>query len=188
MTTDYNGLCNAVASLLEQKACVLLAIDGGSCSGKTTMADMLQKKFGGQIIHMDDFYLRPDQRTAERYDEPGGNVDRERFLTEVITPLCAGKDFSYRPFDCKAMTLKSPVAVQAQGLIIIEGSYSLHPLLLKHYDLRVFLKIDKALQGARVNIREGSNARMFMLRWIPLEDRYHYVLNPEGRADLVIKV
>ena len=32
---------------------------------------------------MDDFYLQEYQRTQERYNEPGGNVDRERFKKEV---------------------------------------------------------------------------------------------------------
>ena len=39
--------------------------------------------FDCHIFHMDDFYLQKYQRTQERYNEPGGNVDRERFKKEV---------------------------------------------------------------------------------------------------------
>ena len=46
---------------------------------------------------MDDFYLQPHQRTTKRLREPGGNVDYERFETEVLQPLLTGEAFSYRP-------------------------------------------------------------------------------------------
>ena len=46
---------------------------------------------------MDDFFLRPEQRTEERLKEVGGNVDRERFLEEVARPLTnKKKSFGYR--------------------------------------------------------------------------------------------
>lgn len=55
-----------------------LAIEGGSVSGKTTLADLPEQIYGCTLFHMDDFYLRPEQRTADRLAESGGNVDRER--------------------------------------------------------------------------------------------------------------
>ena len=54
---------------------------------------------------MDDFYLQPHQRTEERLAEPGGNVDRERFLQEVLIPLHEGHDAVYRVFDCQILAL-----------------------------------------------------------------------------------
>ena len=58
---------------------VLLAIEGGSASGKTTLSQLLSRIYGCTVFHMDEFFLRPEQRTPERLAEPGGNVDRERF-------------------------------------------------------------------------------------------------------------
>ena len=58
---------------------IILAIDGGSASGKTTLSDSLANIYDCTVFHMDDFFLCPEQRTQERYAEPGGNVDRERF-------------------------------------------------------------------------------------------------------------
>ena len=54
---------------------------------------------------MDDFFLRPEQRTPERFSEPGGNVDRERFLSEVLLPLRQGEAVDYRRFDCATFTI-----------------------------------------------------------------------------------
>ena len=66
---------------------VLIAIDGRCGSGKSTLGEYLQKTAGAQLLHMDDYYLRPEQRTRERYETPGENVDHERFLEEVMEPL-----------------------------------------------------------------------------------------------------
>ena len=35
----------------------LVAIDGLPCSGKTTLAERLQDKFGFECVHLDDFVL-----------------------------------------------------------------------------------------------------------------------------------
>ena len=65
---------------------------------------------------MDDFFLRPEQRTPERYAEPGGNVDRERFLAEVLIPLRAGETVQYRRFDCSTFTVLPPKPIAAGRL------------------------------------------------------------------------
>ena len=62
--------------LAAERSRVLVAIEGGSASGKTTLGELLQNVYGCPVFHMDDFFLRPEQRTEERFSEPGGNVDR----------------------------------------------------------------------------------------------------------------
>ena len=70
-----------VERLLAEGRCAFVAIDGPCASGKTVFAASLHERFGGNVLHMDDFFLRPEQRTPERFAEPGGNVDRERYGT-----------------------------------------------------------------------------------------------------------
>ena len=72
----------------------ILAIDGRCASGKSTLGQELAEKWNASLFHMDDFYLQPHQRTEERLAEPGGNVDRERFLKEVLLPLRSGQTVS----------------------------------------------------------------------------------------------
>ena len=81
---------------------LLIAIDGRCAAGKTTLASIVKEKINCNVIHMDHFFLQPAQRTEERLQEPGGNVDYERVRKEVLIPLSQGKAFSYKPFDCKA--------------------------------------------------------------------------------------
>ena len=129
----------AIEALLAQNGAAIVAIDGKCTAGKTTLAAGLAEMLDCNVLHMDDFFLRPEQRTPERYSQPGGNVDYERFREEVLLPLKAGKAFSYRPFDCSTFTLSAPVAVTPKKLNIVEGTYCLHPYLDYVYNLKLFL-------------------------------------------------
>ena len=165
-------LRNRIDALLATGRKILIAIDGNCTAGKTTLAAMLEKVYDCNVLHMDDFFLRPEQRTPERYEEVGGNVDYERFREEVLLPLTAHTPFSYRPFDCKTLTLHSPVEVMTKRLNIIEGSYSMHPYFGECYDLKIFLGVAPELQKLRVLERPAAVQQRFFDTWIPLENRY----------------
>lgn len=165
----------------------LVAIDGRCGSGKSTLAASLATRRGWGVVHMDDFYLRPEQRTPERYAEPGGNSDRERFLEEVLKPLRDGNAVRYRPFDCVTMKLREPVSLKPSPVVLMEGSYSCHPLLWRFYDLRVFLTVRPETQAARILRRNGpEKAAIFKSRWIPMEERYFEAFSVPERCDLVL--
>lgn len=180
-------LLSRIDAALRDNDRVLLALDGACASGKTTLAAFLQKLYGCPLFHMDDFFLRPEQRTPERYAEPGGNVDRERFLAEVLIPLRAGETVQYRRFDCSTFTVLPPKSIAAGRLNVIEGTYSLHPDLEKQYDLSAVLKISPDLQRERIIMRNGVEmAQRFFDTWIPLEERYFNALRPDLRCTVVL--
>ena len=158
--------------LLEEKNFVIVAIDGKCTSGKTTLASKLAELYDCNVFHIDDFFLRPEQRTPERFAEVGGNVDYERFLEEVLLPLKSSKTFSYRPFDCSTFTLSDPVIVTPKRLNIIEGTYSHHPYFGNPYDLKILLTIDEEIQRRRILDRPEFLHKRFFEEWIPMENRY----------------
>lgn len=163
----------------------LIAIDGRCASGKTTLASRLQAALGCPVFHMDDFFLRPEQRTEARLDTPGGNVDYERFLVEVLQPLSRGAAFSFRPYDCQSRRLLSPVSVAPAPVAVVEGTYACHPALTAHYALRVFLTVDPAAQFRRIEARNGAEGlARFRSLWIPLEELYFRECHPETACAL----
>mgnify|MGYP002508335113 FL=1 len=167
----------------------VVALDGRCASGKTTLAARLARERGWSVVHMDHFFLRPEQRTPQRYAQPGGNVDHERFLEEVLLPLRRGERPVYRPFDCHAQALRPPIALEPGPVVLVEGSYACHPALWEHYDLRAFLTVNPALQLERIRAREGEEqARTFQERWIPLEERYFSACGVEARCDYRLEV
>lgn len=183
-TTAESRAIAAIDALLTGEKPVVVAIDGRCGSGKTTLASKLQAHYGCPVIPMDHFFLRPEQRTAQRLATPGENVDHERFLEEVLLPLSRGASFSYRPFDCARMALDEPIPVTPGRLTLVEGSYSCHPALWKYYDLRIFLTVDPQEQMRRITARNPASAEAFRRKWIPLEEAYFSACDPERRCDL----
>ena len=171
--------------LLKLHPHVILAIDGNCTSGKTTLAKQLSKLYDCNVFHMDDFFLRPEQRTPERFAQIGGNVDYERFREEVLLPLKSGEPFSYRPFSCSTFTLSDPVLVRPKKLTIIEGTYSLHPYFGDAYDLRILLTVTPELQCQRILERPEFLHKRFFDEWIPMEDRYFGELQISQKCDLI---
>ena len=106
------SILNKIYSLVERNRNkrVIIAIDGRCGAGKTTLAQYLEEQTGATVFHMDDFFLRPEQRTPERFNTPGENVDHERFLFEVLEPLRKGVvELPYQRFDCKTQSLQDVV-------------------------------------------------------------------------------
>ena len=175
-----------IDELLTQKDMVIVAIDVKFTSGKTTLASNFAQIYDCNVFHMDDFFLRPEQRTRSRFAEGGGNVDYERFQKEVLLPLQSGKAFSYRPFDCSSFTLAAPVAVAPKKLNIIEGTYSHHPYFGTPYDLKILLTVDKETQRQRILDRPSFLHKRFFEEWIPMEDRYFDGFAIPGQADFIV--
>ena len=174
---------------LFQKEKVIFAIEGGSGSGKTTLSKLLEQVYDCNVFHMDDFFLRPVQRTKERFEEPGGNVDRERFLEEVLLPLSKNEPVDYVRFDCSTFTLLPAKKMIPKRLNIIEGSYSMHPELAGWYDFGVFLDVSPALQEERIKSRNSpEQVKRFFEEWIPMEKRYHDAMKVRERCDLKIQI
>ena len=185
--STQESIYNRIEDLLAANSdmTVIVAIDGRCGGGKTTLADLLSQKFSCPVVHMDDFFLRPEQRTEERLQKAGENIDHERFFKEVLTPLKQGKAARFRPFDCALGRLAAPKEVRG-NLIIVEGSYSCHPNLWDQYDLRIFCDIDSDTQLKRIIKREGpQKAQMFESRWIPLEEKYFAEFDIYQRCDIV---
>ena len=185
MLDPFHQIIKIIRDKLQEKDSLLIAIDGRCASGKTTMADKLQKALNCNCIHMDDFFLQPMQRTPQRLKEPGGNVDYERFTQEVLIPLKGESPFSFRPFLCSSMDFGKPIMVEPNPVTIIEGSYACHPNLISYYDLRIFLSIDEKEQMKRIQKRNGLDAsKVFQDKWIPLEEAYFAAYQVSDQCDL----
>jgi len=184
------SILNKIYSLVERNRNkrVIIAIDGRCGAGKTTLAQYLKEQTGATVFHMDDFFLRPEQRTVARLSTPGENVDHERFLSEVLVPLRQGVvELPYQRFDCKTQSLQDVVVIRPGNLCIVEGSYSCHPSLVNIYDYRIFMTVSPDEQMERIIRRNGAEgAKMFESRWIPLEEKYFSVCTVEGQCDCTI--
>ena len=171
---------------VSKRESIVLALDGRAASGKTTAAKLIAELFDGEVVHLDDFFLPFEKRTPERLAEPGGNLDRERFLEEVV-PNVRG-EFSYRVFDCQSGGFREePRRIGKSKLLICEGAYSLHPAFGKYYDISAFSAIAPEEQKKRILARNGERMwQSFRDRWIPMEEKYFETFNIAERCDFII--
>lgn len=175
--------------LFSEKKKLTVAIDGGSASGKSTLGEILSEIYNCTVFHMDDYFLPMEKRTRERLSEIGGNVDYERFLSEVLEPLAEGEKIAYRKFDCQTMSMGKEIEVIPKNLVIVEGVYSMHPALEKHYDISAFLDITPENQKERIYCRNSPQmAERFFNEWIPLENSYFEKTDIKNRCGLIIQI
>lgn len=182
-------LCQIDKQITKQPYSVIVTIEGGSASGKTTLAALLQEIYGCNVFHTDDFFLQPHQRTQERLAEIGGNLDRERFIDDVLRSVCMQERVCYRRFDCSTQTLGELITLPHTDLTVIEGAYSMHPAFGQYYHLSVFLDIAPDLQRQRITRRNPpALAKRFFDEWIPMENKYFAGMAIKHKADLVLHV
>ncbi len=175
-----------IVSTCDKAPCVI-AIDGRAASGKTTVAEQLKAVIGADIVQMDDFFLPPILRTAERLGSTGGNIHYERFIEEVLPYISKPDSFTYRIFDCSKMDYNGEKKIDNTHFRIVEGSYSTHPLFKAYADITVFSSVEPEEQMRRIVARNGEElAEMFKLKWIPFEEKYFTEFSVLQKADIVI--
>lgn len=188
LVSDMYAPLIPILEAVAQKRPRVIAIDGKAAACKSTYAAYLSNILGAPIVQMDDFFLPPALRTAERLASPGGNVHYERFAAEVL-PHLRGGAFSYRVFDCGVMDYRGEKTVPAADIRIVEGAYSMHPHFGDYADLCVFFDVDAYTQRQRIVARNGEDmAEMFRTRWIPMEEAYHKAFGTVKKADIVVEI
>ena len=166
----------------------VILIEGHAGAGKSTLANILNDVFHYPIVHTDDFFLQPNQRTQERLCEVGGNLDYERFYNEVVKPINNKESFDYQIFDCMSMSLTDYAHICFDSSIIVEGSYSMHPYFKDYATFKIFLDIDNQTQIERIRNRNGEFlTQKFINEWIPKENAYFDYFNIKDNADYIIE-
>ncbi len=165
----------------------LIAIEGMSASGKSSLARDLADRLNARVLHMDDFFLPLGQRTADWMQRPAGNMDLARFREEALLPALRGETIRYTPYLCGEDRFKDPVLLPPSPVTLVEGAYSMHPELLRPYALSAFLRVDPDTQRQRILKRNGPEGlRRFESLWIPLEERYFALYDIPGACDMIL--
>ncbi len=181
-----NIIIEKIDNLLNTRDKLIIAIDGKSTSGKTTLANKLLELYDCNVFHIDDFYLPFELRTQHRMDEIGGNIHFERLTDEVINNLSSENSFKYGVFDCSEGKITHYVKTEPKRINIIEGVYCMHPCIKNIYNLRIFLEISEDKQILRLKQRNPEKFEQFINQWIPRENKYFNSINLSDDYDLII--
>ena len=176
-----------VATVLERRSLVLVAVDGGAGTGKSTftraLAAQLEPVAPFASVHLDNFF-RP---SAERGSALAtvDDHDWQRLRGQVIVPLRAGRDARYQLYDWPNDRLAQWQTIAPTGIVLIDGVSSLRRELAADYDLKIWMSCPRATRVARLG-RRGDTPPEEVEHWMPSEDAYIRDHRPQARADLVI--
>lgn len=167
---------------------VLVALDGHSAAGKSTLARHLAGRLAAAIVPMDDFYRDEAEDVRLTYDAAQG-VRRyfhwERVLEAAVLPLRTGVGARYRPFDWQAgHGLADPVTIPSAPVVILEGIYSARPELRAFLDLTVLVEAPSATRLRRQ--RDRHDPHDWERRWDRAERLYFDTISLAYTYDLVI--
>ncbi len=123
---------------------ILVALDGRSAAGKSTLAAVVAPLVGAVVIDGDDFY---SGGTAETWDamsaaEKANHCMDWRRQRPVLEKLARGEAATWHPYDWEAddgSLAPTPVICEPAPVIILDGAYSARPELADLFDLRVLL-------------------------------------------------
>lgn len=134
----------------------VIAISGGSGSGKTTVANMLKQYYAedAQLISLDSYYkdlshLDKEMRSKINFDHP--DSQDLKLLCDNVSSLKKGNDITVPEYCFETHTRKeSSKKVVSSPIIILEGLYSFFDeRLLKETDYKIFIDVSPDIRLIR---------------------------------------
>jgi uridine kinase len=158
----------------------ILAIDGPSAAGKTTLAAAVQWAFPQlgpvPVVHLDDLY--------PGWDGLADGV--ARLLEWVLRPLASGRQARYRRYDWDRRDYAEWHELPQTPVLVLEGAGSGSTACLPYLSLLVWVTAPEPIRFARAMARDGETYRPYWERWARQEERHFAVHNPIADAALVL--
>jgi para-aminobenzoate synthetase len=179
---------------------LVVAIDGRSGSGKSTVAAAVAQAIGAVIVPCDDFYAADvsdtewDRRTPEQ--RAADAIDWRRLKREAIEPLRTGRAARWHTFDFLAGPRddgtypwhRTPTERLPKPVVLLDGAYSARPELADVLDLSVLVEAAPTTREARLAAREAADfLGQWHARWDPAEDYYFGHVRPPAAFDVVVQ-
>jgi len=187
------SLLAAVATTARKTGPLVVALDGRSGTGKSTLAAALALEIEAGLVRGDDFYnpdlaqWAPEERANLTDAEVAESVfDWRRLRAEVLEPLVSGRPAIYSPYDWERNdgSLGPVQRVEPGGLVVLEGVYAARPELADLIDLAVQVEVDPAVRQARLAARPDDPS--WTRFWERGEDYYFRVVRPSEGFDLQV--
>jgi len=199
MKRQKAGLRSAIEELISaSNHPVLIAIDGGSGAGKSSMASIIQEWFDATVIHLDDFYSSDIPYRKWQHFSVKERLDKvfrwDELKEGVLIPLKSGIAAKYYAFDFNSTRpdgtfdmKEAPTSLISSDVIILEGAYSASPHLVDLLDFTILIDSSVEERHDRLASRENEE---FLIDWHALWDdveRYYFVeVRPKGTYNLIV--
>ena len=154
----------------------MVAIDGRSGAGKTSLAAGLRAELGAPVVTLEDLY--------------GGWDGLERgidlLVTEVLVPLSAGRAARVPRYDWVTTAWATPWLLEPPELLIVEGVGAGARRAAAYESVLVWLEVPAPVRKERALDRDGDTFAPHWDAWAAQEDAMLARERTRDRADLVI--
>lgn len=155
----------------------VLAIDGRSGSGKTSLAEALSGGLGAPVVSLENLYGGWDGL------EHGINL----LVSEVLEPLAAGRAARVPRYDWVAREWAEPVLLEPPEVLIVEGVGAGARRAAAFESLLVWLEAAPSVRKKRALDRDAETFAPYWDRWAAQEDAMLAREQTPARADLVLE-
>lgn len=154
----------------------VIAIDGPSGAGKTTLAAGVGDALAAPVVHMDGLYPGWD-----------GLAEAVGLLTaQVLEPLARGERAAYRVWDWHRSRWNGTQEVPESTLLVIEGCASSVGSAGEYAAVRVWVEAPREERMRRGLARDGAAYRPHWERWAAQETQLFARDGTRAKADVVV--
>lgn len=178
---------------------VVVAVDGRSGSGKSTVAAMIRGSVPSRVVPVDDFFAFeiPDSEWDARTPEERARdaLDWRRLRDEALVPLREGRVARWKTYDFEGGRLADGAYAEASGertcdpapVIILDGAYSARAELAELVEFTVLVEAPPSVRRRRLQAREDPDQlEEWHARWDAAEELYFGRIRPPGSFDVVV--
>jgi len=169
---------------------VLIGIAGGSCAGKTLIAQQIATRVDGTILPLDDYYVGIDHIPDNNFDHP--SAMELTLLKHHLHLLKQGKPIHKPIYDFVTHKRVGYHLFTPSNVIITEGLYALHQMFRNILDIKIYVEAHTATRLARRLARDmserGRTRESVLRQWYTTVLPMHktYVIHQKPHADIII--
>jgi hypothetical protein len=154
----------------------VIAIDGHSGGGKSTLAGELALALDAPIVALEDLYGGWD----------GLEAGVACLVATVLRPIAAGRSAHVPRYDWQAQAWSEPWLLPVPARLIVEGVGAGGRAVAPFTSLLVWVELPAALRRERLRRRDGNRYAAPQERWAHQEEDFFERERPVDRADFVL--
>ena len=159
---------------------LIVAVDGRSGAGKTTLAvelaALLREHHTVSLFHLEDIYPGWD----------GLDAGMHRYVAAVLEPLAAGRSAEWRAWDWEANDDGPVQRTEPADVVIVEGVGAACRAALGYLDVSIWVEATEDVRRTTALNRDGDTYTPFWERWAAQEQAWLSRDRPQLTADLVV--
>jgi len=154
----------------------VVAVDGRSGAGKTSLAAALRDRLGAPVVSLDDLYGGWD----------GLEHGIDLLVSAVLEPFAAGQAARVPRYDWVAGEWAEPAAVEPPPILIVEGVGAGARRAAAFESVLVWLEVPAPVRKKRALDRDGAAFAPHWDRWAAQEDAMLARDRTPERADIIL--